>query len=96
MLEKEHQKWHKKNQADESPQKAMPPLPPKNTFKLFKGHALVDLLVFRDLSVGVEFGVTRERIRQLQNIALDKMRKALHRKESPIPDPLSGPLAEAS
>ncbi|MGB0991805.1 MAG: sigma-70 family RNA polymerase sigma factor [Akkermansiaceae bacterium] len=46
--------------------------------------------------VGLEFGVTRERIRQLQNIALEKMRKALHRKESPIPDPLSGPLAEAS
>ena len=39
--------------------------------------------------VGVEFGVTRERIRQLQNIALDKMRKALHRKEEPIPEPLS-------
>lgn len=38
--------------------------------------------------VGVEFGVTRERIRQLQNIALDKMRKALHRKEEPIPEPL--------
>lgn len=40
--------------------------------------------------VGVEFGVTRERIRQLQNIALDKMRKALHRKEEPMPEPLSG------
>ena len=40
--------------------------------------------------VGVEFGVTRERIRQLQNIALAKMRKALHRKEEPIPDPLPG------
>ncbi len=36
--------------------------------------------------VGVEFGVTRERIRQLQNIALDKMRKALHRKEDPMPE----------
>ena len=40
--------------------------------------------------VGVEFGVTRERIRQLQNIALAKMRKALHRKEEPIPSPLTG------
>lgn len=40
--------------------------------------------------VGVEFGVTRERIRQLQNIALAKMRKALHRKEEPMPDPLPG------
>jgi len=46
--------------------------------------------------VGVEFGVTRERIRQLQNIALDKMRKALRRKEKPIPEPLPEPLAEAS
>jgi len=46
--------------------------------------------------VGVEFGVTRERIRQLQNIALDKMRKALHRKEEPMPDPLSGATAQAS
>ena len=40
--------------------------------------------------VGVEFGVTRERIRQLQNIALAKMRKALHRKDEPMPDPLPG------
>lgn len=46
--------------------------------------------------VGVEFGVTRERIRQLQNIALVKMRKALHRKEEPMPDPLAGVLAKAS
>jgi len=46
--------------------------------------------------VGVEFSVTRERIRQLQNIALAKMRKALHRKEEPMPDPLSGGLAKAS
>ena len=46
--------------------------------------------------VGVEFGVTRERIRQLQNIALGKMRKALRRKEKPIPEPLTEPLAEAS
>lgn len=46
--------------------------------------------------VGVEFGVTRERIRQLQNIALEKMRKALHRKEQPMPDPIAGSLAEAS
>lgn len=45
--------------------------------------------------VGVEFGVTRERIRQLQNIALEKMRKALHRKESPMPESL-GLMAEAS
>ncbi|MBK1789615.1 sigma-70 family RNA polymerase sigma factor [Persicirhabdus sediminis] len=33
--------------------------------------------------VGREFGVTRERIRQLQNIALEKMRKALSRKDEP-------------
>ncbi|MGB1875140.1 MAG: sigma-70 family RNA polymerase sigma factor [Akkermansiaceae bacterium] len=46
--------------------------------------------------VGLEFGVTRERIRQLQNIALVKMRKALKRKDKPIPEPLSEPLAEAS
>ena len=46
--------------------------------------------------VGVEFSVTRERIRQLQNIALAKMRKALHRKEEPMPDTLSGELAKAS
>lgn len=35
--------------------------------------------------VGREFGVTRERIRQLQNVALDKMRRALSKKESPLP-----------
>lgn len=33
--------------------------------------------------VGERFGVTRERIRQLQNIALDKLRKALDRRENP-------------
>ena len=35
--------------------------------------------------VGRDFGVTRERIRQLQNIALTKMRKALNRKDNPLP-----------
>jgi len=34
--------------------------------------------------VGREFGVTRERIRQLQNIALDKMRKNLRKREKPM------------
>jgi RNA polymerase primary sigma factor len=38
--------------------------------------------------VGREFGVTRERIRQLQNVALTKMRKALRRKDKPLPKPL--------
>jgi RNA polymerase primary sigma factor len=33
--------------------------------------------------VGKEFGVTRERIRQLQNIALAKLRQALDKKETP-------------
>lgn len=33
--------------------------------------------------VGQNFGVTRERIRQLQNIALRKMRRALSKKERP-------------
>lgn len=46
--------------------------------------------------VGVEFGVTRERIRQLQNVALAKMRKSLRKREQPLPKPLSGGLAEAS
>ena len=36
--------------------------------------------------VGIKFGVTRERIRQLQNIALTKLRKALHKKERPKAD----------
>ncbi len=34
--------------------------------------------------VGKKFGVTRERIRQLQNIALMKLRRALQKKEKPI------------
>jgi RNA polymerase primary sigma factor len=34
--------------------------------------------------VGRKFGVTRERIRQLQNIALLKLRRALQKKEKPI------------
>jgi len=33
--------------------------------------------------VGKKFGVTRERIRQLQNIALSKLRRALQKKERP-------------
>lgn len=33
--------------------------------------------------VGLEFGVTRERIRQLQNVALAKMRKKLSKKDRP-------------
>ncbi len=35
------------------------------------------------VEVGQEFGVTRERIRQLQNVALGKMRRALSRMEDP-------------
>src|SRR5260221_12971675 len=34
-------------------------------------------------AVGKKFGVTRERIRQLQNVALVKMRGALRTKETP-------------
>ena len=45
--------------------------------------------------VGREFGVTRERIRQLQNSALTKMRRALRKKEKPIPPPFTAGLAEA-
>lgn len=33
-----------------------------------------------------DFGVTRERIRQVQNIALEKMRRALGKKENPMPE----------
>ncbi|MEM1084449.1 MAG: RNA polymerase sigma factor RpoD/SigA [Verrucomicrobiota bacterium] len=40
--------------------------------------------------VGREFGVTRERIRQLQNKALAKMRHALHRKDNPLPTAKGG------
>ncbi|MGJ8656330.1 MAG: sigma-70 family RNA polymerase sigma factor [Akkermansiaceae bacterium] len=43
--------------------------------------------------IGVEFGVTRERIRQLQNVALAKMRKSLRKKDQPLPPALSGELA---
>ncbi|MEP4076628.1 sigma-70 family RNA polymerase sigma factor [Haloferula sp.] len=43
--------------------------------------------------VGCEFGVTRERIRQLQNVALTKMRKALRRREKPLPKALAEGLA---
>src|SRR5437016_3860254 len=34
--------------------------------------------------IGKKFGVTRERIRQLQNIALSKLRRALSKKERPV------------
>ncbi len=45
--------------------------------------------------VGREFGVTRERIRQLQNSALTKMRRALRKKEKPMPRALGSLAAEA-
>ena len=45
--------------------------------------------------VGREFGVTRERIRQLQNSALGKMRRTLGKKEKPLPNGLRVNLAEA-
>ena len=45
--------------------------------------------------VGREFGVTRERIRQLQNSSLTKMRKALRKREKPLPKPIAGEFAEA-
>ena len=45
--------------------------------------------------VGREFGVTRERIRQLQNSALTKMRRALRKKDKPMPKPAKSGLAEA-
>ena len=45
--------------------------------------------------VGLEFGVTRERIRQLQNAAISKMRKKLRRKEKPAIESLSSGLAGA-
>ena len=45
--------------------------------------------------VGVEFGVTRERIRQLQNSALMKMRRALSKKEKPDIKSLVSGLARA-
>ena len=40
--------------------------------------------------IGRDFGLTRERIRQLQNKALDKMRRALRRKDNPLPEPVKG------
>ena len=39
--------------------------------------------------VSKDFGVTRERIRQLQNIALAKLRRALSKKEDPLQKELS-------
>ena len=44
--------------------------------------------------VGQKFGVTRERIRQLQNIALAKLRRALRKREHPIEHLLSSNLDE--
>jgi RNA polymerase primary sigma factor len=44
--------------------------------------------------VGKKFGVTRERIRQLQNIALMKLRRALQKKEKPIDHLLPAHLGE--
>jgi RNA polymerase primary sigma factor len=45
--------------------------------------------------VGREFGVSRERIRQLQNSALAKMRAALMKKDRPVPKPYKCGIAEA-
>lgn len=45
--------------------------------------------------VGREFGVSRERIRQLQNSALAKMRKALQKKDRPVEGMRSHEFADA-
>jgi RNA polymerase primary sigma factor len=45
--------------------------------------------------VGRQFGVTRERIRQLQNTALCKMRRTLSKKEKPLPKRLIALMAKA-
>ncbi len=45
--------------------------------------------------VGREFGVSRERIRQIQNSALAKMRKALMRKDKPAPQMMAMRFAKA-
>lgn len=45
--------------------------------------------------VGLEFGVTRERIRQLQNVALAKMRKNLRKRDQPLPQSFQDGLVEA-
>jgi RNA polymerase primary sigma factor len=45
--------------------------------------------------VGREFGVSRERIRQLQNAALTKMRNALMKKDKPAIRPYNGSAAES-
>ncbi len=45
--------------------------------------------------VGREFGVSRERIRQLQNSALTKMRNALLKKDKPTAKPYGSGMAEA-
>jgi RNA polymerase primary sigma factor len=42
--------------------------------------------------VGREFGVSRERIRQIQNSALNKMRRALMKKDKPAPAPMAQTL----
>ncbi len=44
--------------------------------------------------VGQKFGVTRERIRQLQNIALAKLRRALRKREHPIEHLINNMLDE--
>ena len=45
--------------------------------------------------VGREFGVSRERIRQVQNAALAKMREALLRKDKPVIRPFQGATTKA-
>ncbi len=45
--------------------------------------------------VGREFGVSRERIRQIQNSALVKMRRALMRKDKPAPKAVKARYADA-
>jgi RNA polymerase primary sigma factor len=45
--------------------------------------------------IGRKLHLTRERIRQLQNSALTKMRRALRKKEKPMPKPLASGIAGA-
>jgi RNA polymerase primary sigma factor len=47
------------------------------------------------VDVGREFGVSRERIRQIQNSALVKMRRVLMRKDNPAPKAIDDRYADA-
>ena len=68
----QHEERHEKGEADQAAEEAVRPLPPEDALERAKAHALVDLLVLRDLPILVE-GILPVGLRQRRHDADDRL-----------------------